>query len=117
MFVITVIVFVIFLRHPALIRPGPSRAHPQPPGVEEVRAQLGLDRSAIQYVIMMKKIFISRYLVVLLGSGRLRSCRSIFAAALATLSLVFGATIIWIVMAIVMAQRPPGRAAPSTTRS
>ncbi len=50
---------------------------------------------------MMKEIFISRDLVSYSDQG-IKVVPEIFAAAPATLSLVFGATIIWIVMAIVM---------------
>jgi peptide/nickel transport system permease protein len=50
---------------------------------------------------MMKKIFITRDLVSYSNQGT-RVVQEIFAAAPATLSLVFGAALIWIVMAIVM---------------
>jgi len=103
MFVITVIVFVIFFKTPGV---DPARAiagrNPSPQVLEEVRAQLGLNRPLYtQYAIMMKKIFISRDLVSYSDQG-IKVVPEIFAAAPATLSLVFGATIIWIVMAIVM---------------
>jgi len=103
MFIITVIVFFIFFKTPGV---DPARAiagrNPSPQVLAEVRAQLGLNRPLwIQYALMMKKIFISRDLVSYSDQG-IKVVPEIFAAAPATLSLVFGATVIWIVMAIVM---------------
>jgi peptide/nickel transport system permease protein len=103
MFIITVIVFFIFFKTPGV---DPARAiagrNPSPQVLAEVRAQLGLNRPLfIQYGIMMKDIFISRDLVSYSDQG-IKVVPEIFAAAPATLSLVFGATFIWIVMAIVM---------------
>jgi peptide/nickel transport system permease protein len=103
MFIITVIVFFIFFKTPGV---DPARAiagrNPSPQVLAEVRAQLGLNRPLfIQYGIMMKKIFISRDLVSYSDQG-IKVVPEIFAAAPATLSLVFGATVIWIVMAITM---------------
>ena len=103
MFIITVIVFFIFFKTPGV---DPARAiagrNPSPQVLAEVRAQLGLNRPLfIQYGIMMKKVFISRDLVSYSDQG-IKVVPEIFAAAPATLSLVFGATVIWIVMAITM---------------
>ena len=103
MFIITVIVFFIFFKTPGV---DPARAiagrNPSPLVLAEVRAQLGLNRPLfIQYGIMMKDIFITRDLVSYSDQG-IKVVPEIFAAAPATLSLVFGATVIWIVMAILM---------------
>ncbi|HUB38616.1 MAG TPA: ABC transporter permease [Streptosporangiaceae bacterium] len=103
MFVITVLVFLIFFKTPGV---DPARAiagrNPSPQVLAEIRAQLGLNRPLyIQYGVMMKKIFITRDLVSYSNQGT-RVVQEIFAAAPATLSLVFGAAVIWIVMAIVM---------------
>ncbi len=103
MFVITVVVFFIFFKTPGV---DPARAlagrNPSPQTLAEVRAQLGLNRPlVVQYGLMMKRIFITRNLVSYSDQGQL-VIPEIFAAAPATLSLVFGAAIIWIVMAIVM---------------
>jgi peptide/nickel transport system permease protein len=103
MFVITVLVFIIFFKTPGV---DPARAiagrNPSPQVLAEIRAQLGLNRPLyIQYGVMMKKIFITRDLVSYSNQGT-RVVQEIFAAAPATLSLVFGAALIWIVMAIVM---------------
>jgi peptide/nickel transport system permease protein len=103
MFVITALVFIIFFKTPGV---DPARAiagrNPSPQTLAEVRAQFGLNRPLpIQYLLMMKRIFISRNLVSYSDQGIL-VVPEIFAAAPATLSLVFGAAVIWIVMAIVM---------------
>jgi peptide/nickel transport system permease protein len=103
MFVITALVFIIFFKTPGV---DPARAiagrNPSPQTLAEVRAQFGLDRPlVVQYGLMMKRIFISRNLVSYSDQGVL-VVPEIFAAAPATLSLVFGAAAIWIIMAIVM---------------
>jgi len=103
MFVITVLVFIIFFKTPGV---DPARAiagrNPSPQVLAEIRAQLGLNRPLyVQYGVMMKKIFITRDLVSYSNQGT-KVVQEIFAAAPATLSLVFGAALIWIVMAIVM---------------
>lgn len=103
MFVITAVVFIIFFKTPGV---DPARAiagrNPSPQTLAEVRAQFGLNRPlVVQYGLMMKRIFITRDLVSYSDQGVL-VVPEIFAAAPATLSLVFGAAIIWIVMAVVM---------------
>jgi peptide/nickel transport system permease protein len=103
LFVITVVVFIIFFKTPGV---DPARAiagrNPSPQILQEIRVQFGLNRSLpIQYLLMMKHMFISRNLVSYSNQGQL-VVPEIFAAAPATLSLVFGAALIWIVMAIVM---------------
>jgi peptide/nickel transport system permease protein len=103
MFVITVLVFFIFFKTPGV---DPARAiagrDPSPQTLAEVRVQLGLNRPAfIQYGLMMKRIFISRNLVSYSDQGEL-VIPEIFAAAPATLSLVLGASVIWVVFAVLM---------------
>src|SRR5215469_4727373 len=103
MFVITVVVFFLFFKTPGV---DPARAiagrNPSPQTLAEVRAQFGLNRPLwIQYGLMMKRIFITRNLISYSDQGVL-VVPEIFAAAPATLSLVFGASIIWVVTAIVM---------------
>ena len=103
MFVITVLVFIIFFKTPGV---DPARAiagrNPSPQVLAEIRAQLGLNRPLyVQYGVMMKKIFITRDLTSYSNQGT-RVVQEIFAAVPATLSLVFGAALIWIVMAILM---------------
>jgi peptide/nickel transport system permease protein len=103
MFAITVVVFVIFFKTPGV---DPARAiagrNPSPQALAEIRHQFGLDRPfPIQYGVMMEKIFITRDLVSYSNQGE-KVVPEIFAAAPATLSLVFGATVIWVVAAIAM---------------
>jgi peptide/nickel transport system permease protein len=101
MFVITVVVFILFFKTPGV---DPARAlagrSPNPQTLAEIRAQLGLGRPfPIEYGIMMKKIFITRDLVSYSNQG-VRVVQEVFAATPATLSLVFGAAVLWVVMAI-----------------
>jgi peptide/nickel transport system permease protein len=103
MFVITALVFVIFFKTPGV---DPARAiagrNPSPQILAEIRHQFGLDRPfPVQYALMMKDLFITRDLVSYSNQGQL-VVPEIFAAAPATLSLVFGAALIWVVVAIVM---------------
>ena len=103
MFAITVLVFVIFFKTPGV---DPARQiagrNPSPQVLAEIRHQFGLDRPfPVQYGLMMKKIFITRDLVSYSNQGQ-KVVPEIVAAAPATLSLVFGAALIWVVMAIVM---------------
>jgi peptide/nickel transport system permease protein len=103
MFVITVLVFVIFFKIPGV---DPARAiagrNPSPQIMAEVRHQFGLDKPfPVQYGTMMKDLFITRDLVSYSNQGQ-KVVPEIVAATPATLSLVFGAAVIWVVMAIVM---------------
>jgi len=101
MFVITVVVFIIFFKTPGV---DPARAlagrSPNAQTLAEIRAQLGLGRPfPIEYGIMMKKIFITRDLLSYSNQG-VRVVQEVFAATPATLSLVFGAAVLWVVLAI-----------------
>jgi peptide/nickel transport system permease protein len=101
MFVITVVVFVIFFKTPGV---DPARAlagrSPNPQTLAEIRAQLGLGRPfPVEYGLMMKKLFITRDLVSYSNQG-VRVVQEVFAATPATLSLVFGAAVLWVVLAI-----------------
>jgi peptide/nickel transport system permease protein len=103
MFVITMLVFVIFFKTPGV---DPARQiagrNPSPQVMQEIRHQFGLDRPfPVQYALMMKKIFVTRDLVSYSNQGQ-RVVPEIAAAAPATLSLVFGAAVIWVVVAIGM---------------
>ena len=103
MFVITVLVFVIFFKIPGV---DPARAiagrNPSPQIMAEVRHQFGLDKPfPVQYGTMMKDLFITRDLVSYSNQGQ-KVVPEIVAATPATLSLVFGAAVIWVVMAIAM---------------
>jgi peptide/nickel transport system permease protein len=103
LFVITALVFIIFFKTPGV---DPARAiagrNSSPQILAEIRAQFGLNRSLpVQYGLMMKRIFITRDLVSYSNQGQL-VVPEIFAAAPATLSLVFGAALIWVVTSIAM---------------
>src|SRR5215813_10377571 len=103
LFTISVLVFVIFFKTPGV---DPARQiagrNPSPQVMAEIRHQFGLDRPfPVQYGLMMKKIFISRDLVSYSNQGQ-KVVPEIIAAAPATLSLVFDAAVIWIVMAIAL---------------
>jgi peptide/nickel transport system permease protein len=103
LFVITVLVFIIFFKTPG-VDPARALAGRQPTAqtLAEIRAQFGLNRPLpVQYGLMMKHLFIDRSLVSYSNQGQL-VVPEIGAAAPATLSLVFGATVIWVVMAIAM---------------
>jgi peptide/nickel transport system permease protein len=103
LFVISVITFFIFFKTPGV---DPARAlagrNPSPQILAEIRAQFGLNRPLpIQYLLMMKQLFVTRSLVSYSNQGLL-VIPEIAAAAPATLSLVFGAAIIWVMVAIAM---------------
>jgi len=103
MFVITVLVFVIFFKIPGV---DPARAiagrNPSPQIMAEVRHQFGLDKPfPVQYGTMMKDLFITRDLVSYSNQGQ-KVVPEIVAATPATLSLVFGAAVIWVVMSIIL---------------
>lgn len=103
MFVISAFVFVLFFKTPGV---DPARAiagrNPSPQILAEIRHQFGLDKPVpVQYGLMMKDLFITRDLVSYSNQGQ-KVVPEIFAAAPATLSLVFGAAVIWVVLSIVM---------------
>jgi peptide/nickel transport system permease protein len=103
MFVITVVVFLLYFHTPGI---DPARAlagrNSSPAILAVIRAQFGLNKPLpVQYAIMMKKLFITRNLASYSNQGQL-VVPELFAAAPATLSLVFGAVVIWVVVAIVM---------------
>jgi peptide/nickel transport system permease protein len=103
LFVITVVVFLIFFHTPGVdpIRQIAGR-NPSAQAVEQIRHQFGLDRPLpVQYVLMMKKILITRDLVSYSNQGQ-RVVPEIVQATPATLSLVVGAAVIWVVVAIAM---------------
>ena len=77
MFVITVLVFLIFFETPGV---DPARQiagrNPSASAVKEIRHQFGLDRPLpIQYLLMMKKLFISRDLVSYSNQGQIGRAR------------------------------------------
>ncbi len=103
LFAISVLTFLIFFATPGI---DPSRQlagrNPTPETVAAVRHQFGLDRPLpIRYLLMMKRLFISRDLVSY-GNQALKVVPAITSAAPVTFSLVLGAAILWIVVSIVM---------------
>ena len=103
LFIITVFVFFLFFKTPGV---DPARAiagrNATPQVLDEIRAQFGLNRPLpVQYLLMMKSLFITRSLVSYSNQGVL-VVPEIGAAAPATLSLVFGAAVIWVLVAIAM---------------
>jgi len=101
LFAISVLTFVIFFATPGV---DPTRAfagrNPTPQTIAAVRHQFGLDRpKPIQYLLMMKRLFISRDLVSY-GNQALKVVPAIWQAAPVTFSLVFGAAVIWILFSI-----------------
>lgn len=101
LFAISVLTFLIFFSVPGI---DPARAFagrdPTPATIAAVRHQFDLDRpKPIQYLLMMKRLFISRDLVSY-GNQALQVVPAIQQAAPVTFSLVFGAAVIWIVFSI-----------------
>jgi len=101
LFAISVLTFLIFFATPGV---DPTRAfagrNPTPQTVAAVRHQFGLDRSKpIQYLLMMKRLFVSLDLVSY-GNQALKVVPAITQAAPVTFSLVFGAAVIWILFAV-----------------
>jgi peptide/nickel transport system permease protein len=103
LFAITVLVFIIFFHTPGV---DPARKlagrNPSPETIKAIKHEYGLDRPLpVQYVILMKKLFITRDLTSYSNQGQ-RVVPEIVAATPVTLSLVFGAAVIWVVAAIAM---------------
>jgi peptide/nickel transport system permease protein len=102
-FTITVLVFLIFFHTPGV---DPARKlagrNPSPETIKAIKHQYGLDRPLpVQYVILMKKLFITRDLTSYSNQGQ-KVVPEIVAATPVTLSLVLGAAVIWVVVSIIM---------------
>jgi peptide/nickel transport system permease protein len=103
LFAISVLTFLIFFAIPG-IDPARSLAgrNPTPATIAAVKHQFGLDRPLpIQYLLMMKRLFISRDLVSY-GNQALKVVPAITSAAPVTFSLVIGAAILWVFFSIVV---------------
>jgi peptide/nickel transport system permease protein len=103
LFAISVLTFLIFFAIPGV---DPSRQlagrNPDPATIAAVRHQFGLDRPLpIRYLLMMKRLFISRDLVSY-GNQALKVVPAIWAATPVTFSLVFGAAVLWIFFSILL---------------
>jgi peptide/nickel transport system permease protein len=100
---ITILVFLIFFHTPG-VDPARKMAgrNPSPETILAIKHAYGLDRPLpAQYVILMEKLFVSRDLTSYTNQGEL-VVPTIVAATPVTLSLVLGAAVIWVVVAVLM---------------
>jgi peptide/nickel transport system permease protein len=98
-----VLVFLIFFATPG-VDPAARIAgrNADQATLEAVRKDFGLDKPwPVQYAVMMKKLFITRDLTSFVNRGA-KVVPQVLEAAPVTLSLVFGAAVLWIVVSIVM---------------
>jgi peptide/nickel transport system permease protein len=103
MFAISVLVFLIFFATPG-VDPAARIAgrNADQATLRAVRKDFGLDKPMpVQYVLMMKKLFISRDLESFVNRGA-KVIPEVTDAAPVTLSLVLGAAVIWVVLSIAM---------------
>ena len=103
LFSISVLTFLIFFATPGVdpaARIAGRNADQQT--LKLVRKDFGLDKPLpVQYALMMKKLFITRDLTSFVNRGA-KVVPQVTQAAPVTLSLVFGAAVIWVVMSIAM---------------
>jgi peptide/nickel transport system permease protein len=100
MFALSVIVFLIFFATPG-VDPAVRMAgrNPNPITIANIKHEFGLDRSLpVQYVLMMKKMFITRDLISY--GSHTKVIPEIADAAPVTFSLVIGAAVIWVVFSV-----------------
>jgi peptide/nickel transport system permease protein len=103
LFAISVLVFLIFFATPG-VDPAARIAgrNADPATLAQVRHSFGLDRPLpIRYLLMMKHLFITRDLESFVNRGA-KVIPQITQAAPITLSLVLGAAVIWMVLALFM---------------
>ena len=103
LFSISVLVFLIFFATPG-VDPAARIAgrNADQATLEAVRKDFGLDKPwPVQYAVMMKKLFITRDLTSFVNRGA-KVVPQVLEAAPVTLSLVFGAAVVWIVVSILM---------------
>jgi peptide/nickel transport system permease protein len=104
MFAISVLTYLIFFATPG-VDPAARIAgrNADPATLAAVKHEFGLDRPLpVQYGIMMKKLFWSRDLTSFVNRGE-KVVPQITAATPVTLSLVFGAAVLWLVMSVAIA--------------
>ena len=103
LFSISVLSFLMFFATPGVdpaARIAGRNADPQT--LKAVRHDFGLDRPLpVRYGLMMKKLFITRDLTSYVNRGA-KVIPQVTQAAPVTLSLVFGAAVIWVVVSIAM---------------
>src|SRR2546421_5711841 len=100
LFAVSVLVFLIFFATPG-VDPARQMAgrNPTAETIKNIKHEFGLDRPLpVQYGLMMKHIFVSRDLISY--GSHTNEIPEILSAAPVTLSLVFGAAVIWIVFSI-----------------
>jgi peptide/nickel transport system permease protein len=103
MFAISVLTYAIFFATPG-VDPAARIAgrNADPATLAAVKHDFGLDRPfPIQYALMMKKLFITRDLTSFVNRGN-KVLPQIWAATPVTLSLVIGAAVLWVILAIAM---------------
>ena len=97
MFGISVLVFLIFFATPGsdpAARIAGRNAAPET--VAQIRKDFGFDKPLpVQYAVLMKRLFVSRDLTSFVNRGQ-RVIPQVLDAVPATLSLVFGAAILWL---------------------
>ena len=101
LFAITVLTYLIFFATPG-IDPARQMAgrNPDPQTIAAIRHEFGLDRPLpIQYGLLMKHMLVTRDLISY--TTRSEVIPQIIAATPVTLSLVFGAAVIWVVLSII----------------
>ena len=103
LFSISVLVFLIFFATPG-VDPAARIAgrNADQATLAAVRRDFGLDKPwPVQYAVMMKKLFVTRDLTSFVNRGA-KVVPQVLEAAPVTLSLVFGAAIVWVVVSILM---------------
>src|SRR5436305_7730965 len=103
LFAISVLSFLIFFATPG-VDPAARIAgrNADQATLRAVRKDFGLDKPIfVRYAVMMKKLFISRDLTSYVNRGE-KVIQQATQAAPVTLSLVFGAAVIWVVFSIAM---------------
>jgi peptide/nickel transport system permease protein len=101
MFGISVLVFMIFFATPGA-DPAARMAgrNATPETLAQIRHEYGFDRPLpVQYAIMIKRLFISRDITSYANQGE-QIIPELYDATPVTLSLIFGAAILWIIAAI-----------------
>jgi peptide/nickel transport system permease protein len=100
LFAISVLVFLIFFATPG-VDPARQMAgrNPSAATIANIKHEFGLDRALpVRYALMMKHMFVSRDLISY--GSHTKVIPEILSATPVTLSLVFGAALIWIVFSI-----------------
>ena len=103
LFSISLLVFLIFFATPG-VDPAARIAgrNADQATLEAVRKDFGLDKPwPVQYAVMMKKLFITRDLTSFVNRGA-QVVPQVLEAAPVTLSLVFGAAVVWVVLSVLM---------------